>query len=216
MFSLVALIVVTVSAGVLGGSSSGDFYCVSSPGHPCGPFLIIISMLACLCIPWLAWLDLSGRTSTGARTPFLSAIIFAVAGPLYFGLLPANLAGVIAHGQLASAPLRFAAEFGLMMFAPLGLMVAPAVRLLAGGPLRRDFTAVQGGWMYQSLTVLMVGLMSLLFVASAGIGGIDSIATDPLTGVWRDSVRVLVPMWFVGMLLAQFALAWGQLGEGNE
>ena len=213
MFSLVALLVVTVSSGI---GTSGGFYCVESPTRPCGPFLLITPMLACLCIPWLAWLDVSGQSSSGARTPFLSAILFAVAGPMYFGLLPANLAGVIEHGQSAAGPLRFAAEFALMMFAPLGLMFAPAVRIVAGGTIRRDLTAIQGGWMYQSLTVLMVGVISLLLVASTGIGGIDTIATDPLTGVWRDSVRVLVPMWFIGMLLSVFALAWGQLGEASQ
>ena len=202
MFSLVALIVVTVSTDLMGAGT--------------GPYRLIFPLLACMCLPWMAWLDVSGQSSTGARTPFLAAVLFAVTGPLYFGLLPVNLAGVIAHGQGAAAPLRFAAEFGLMMFAPAGLMAAPAIRLFTMGQVRRDFTATTSLWMYQGLAVLMVGILSLIFVASAGISGIEHIAADPVTGVWREGVQVLVPLWYLGMLFSVFALAWGQLGEAGQ
>ena len=202
MFSLVALLVVSAAPGLLDNGT--------------GPFRLIIPLLACICIPWAAWVDVSGQSSAGMRTPFLAAVVFAVAAPLYFGLLPANLAWVLAHGQGAAAPVRFAAEFGLMMFAPFGLMAAPAVRLFIGGPVRREFGALPATSFYQALAVLMAGVFSLIFVASAGIGGIGGIADDPVSGIWRESVQVMVPIWYIGMLLSVFALAWGQLGDAGQ
>ena len=200
MLTLVTLLVITAALEVFGQAQG-----------PSGTLKVSIPVLCAVAMPWAAWFDLSGRTDSGARTPFLAAVVFSLAAPLYFGLLPHNLVAIIGLGAGAPGPVRFAAEFGIMVFAPLALMVAPAVRLFVAGRPRMSVQRAPAGWLYQALAVLMVGFLSLVYVAASGIGGIETAAAS-VSGVWGDSARALVPLWFTGMLLAVFALAWGQVG----
>ena len=200
VLTLVTLLVITAALEVFAQAQG-----------PSGTLKVSIPVLCAVAMPWAAWFDLSGRADSGARTPFLAAVVFSLAAPLYFGLLPHNLVAIIGLGAGAPGPVRFAAEFGIMVFAPLALMVAPAVRLFVAGRPRMSVRGAPAGWLYQALAVLMVGFLSLVYVAASGIGGIETAAAS-VSGVWGDSARALVPLWFTGMLLAVFALAWGQVG----
>lgn len=173
-------------------------------------------------IPWLAAADLAEESATSTASPFMSSLAFAVGGPVYFALLPFSIEKVLLLGQSADAPIRFAAEFGVMVFTPIALILAPVVRIFLVGRPPVPSINMPAAWLWQGFTVLMLGIISLIMVAATGIDGLEMAtakieAVDRLeltsSNIWGQVIRALLPMWFFGMLLSIFALAWGQLGR---
>ena len=217
MLTLLTVLILTGAFGVLTGAGGS---------HPDAALAVVALVL--LSVPVMAYADLSGTAESGARSPFLSALVFALVAPVYFGLLPHSLTEVLALAPGAQAPLRFVVEFGLMAYVPLALMMIPVIRLFGSGRPSMP-GAVPAGWLYQGVAVLMVGVISLIAVAASGIIGFSNApeitglvstgyasnqnVADPT--VWSQVGERLAPFWFVGMLMSVFALAWGQLGSGR-
>lgn len=205
MVTLIAILSLTFFAGFL---NDGD----------AGAYRILLPLATAACIPWAAWLDLSGLSETGAKSPFVSALLMAVAAPIYMGLLPSNVANIIAVGEGAPGPLRFGVEFSVMLFAPLSLIGVPVIRLFVPARWSNvNYGAFPSSRLYQALAVLFLGLMALVYAANPALnveGIFESLGMSTGAGVWRQTAPIMVPIWLVGTLFSTFALAWGQLAEG--
>ena len=188
---------------------------------------LLLPILSCAVLPWTAWLDLSGFAESGARTPFISAVIYSIAAPVFYGTMADSMSVVMALGVGEPGAIRFLAEFFVMLYAPLSLMLAPCIRItVLGGQYGVrgvrpsmalvDLTAIR---LYQALGVLMIGVMCFALVLNNAFAGIETFSELHLTeneGVftWRQTVPIMVPLYWVGAVFSMFALAWGQFGHG--
>ena len=87
---------------------------------------------AALVIALAAAADLSLWTSPSPRTPLWTAVLFALALPVYLGGLGGSLALVMDLTGSATGPVRFVVEFGVLLAAPLAMAASPGFKAMAG------------------------------------------------------------------------------------